>query len=116
MSDEKQKQWLALPAVTYSTVEVIELRNKKGDKKLFRAQFWECCVRLTSIETNRPSEAVLVRADGPMARALGSAFDAFGAALGHDTGKTAFLLSASPNLLEWLGPFPEPEVPGADIA
>jgi hypothetical protein len=109
MSEENQKQWLAMPAVTYSTVEVIELRNKKGDKKLFRAQFWECCIRLTSLETNRPSKAVLVTAEGPMARALGGAFNAFDAALGLDNGKTAFLLSASPDLLDWLGPFTEPE-------
>lgn len=116
MSDEKPKQWLAMPAVTYSTVEVIELRNKKGEKKLFRAQFWEYCIKLTSLETNRPTEAVLVTADGPMARALGNAFNAFDAASGRDNGKTAFLLSASPVLLDWLGPFPEPEVPGADVA
>lgn len=116
MSEEKQQQWIALPAVTYNTVEVIELRNKKGDKKLFRAQYWECCVRLNSIETNKPSEAVLALADGPVARALGSAFDAFSAALSHGAGKTAFLLSASPSLLEWLGQFPEPKAPGADFA
>lgn len=115
MSEEKQKQWLAMPAVTYSKVEVFELRNKEGDKKLFRAQFWECCVQLTSIETNRPSKAILVTAEGPMARALGGAFNAFDAALGLDNGKTAFLLSASPDLLDWLGPFPEPAAPGADV-
>lgn len=116
MSDEKQKQWLAMPAVTYSTVEVIELRNRSGDKKLFRAQFWECCIKLTSIETNRPTKAVLVTADGPMARVLGSVFNAFDAASGRDNGKAAFLLSASPDLLDWLGPFPDPETPGAEVS
>jgi len=117
VSEVKQKEWLALPAVSYSAIEVIEVTNKRGDKKLFRAQRWECCVRLTSVDTKRPAFAVLVLPEGPIERAMGAAFDAFNAVLTKGgQGKTGFLLSASPDLLDWLGQFPEPETPGAEAA
>lgn len=107
MTEHTEKKWLAMPAVKYSTVEVIEVTNKAGEKKLFRAQRWECCVRLTSIEnTIKPAlVAILALSEGPLERALGNAFDAF---IGKPE-KTGFLLSASTELIDWFGPFDDPD-------
>ena len=111
-------QLAALPVVSCQEAKVVEMTNPAGQRMFFTVERWECCLRLTSIDTRRSWKAVLMSTAKP----------GYGFAFAEIFGETAFdsvfkrsepekylLMQATVDLLGWLGllKHPNAETPAA---